>query len=238
MRIWVLSICLLLSGLRPPATGAEETPAAILEHSRSVYGALTSYSDTGTAFKEYGPSSHDESHFKTAFTRAPRHFLFEYHKPSGDHIVIWGDPDAFHVWWKATGQVTEYPNPKNSGAITLNDYPTDGVITKITPMLYPKGNLPGSLMHFEPERFAGTEEVGGSKCYKLEGTSSDTYGDTGKKVNVHKLVVWIDTSTFLVRKIFEQSPSAPGTLNQITTTFDPKANPQLGSDTFKFEPPK
>jgi len=51
--------------------------------------------------------------------------MFDYRKPQRrPEIVIWGDPDAFHVWWKTTGQVTEYPNPKNTGAITLSDFPT------------------------------------------------------------------------------------------------------------------
>ena len=102
---------MLLLALRPPALRAEETPAAILEHTRSVYAALTSYSDTGAVLKEYSPTSRDEYSFATYFTRAPRHFMFDYRKPS-DRIVIWGDPDAFHVWWKATGQVSEYPIPR------------------------------------------------------------------------------------------------------------------------------
>ena len=56
MRFFVLSSCLLLLALRLPELRAEETPAAILEHTRSVYAALTSYSDTGTLLNEYGPS--------------------------------------------------------------------------------------------------------------------------------------------------------------------------------------
>jgi hypothetical protein len=132
MRFFFVSSCLLLLALRPPELRAEETPAAILEHTRSVYAALTSYSDTGTLLKEYSPISHDEYSFATYFTRAPRHFMFDYRKPS-DRIVIWGDPDAFHVWWKTTGQVTEFPNPKNTGAITQSEFPTGGATTKIPP---------------------------------------------------------------------------------------------------------
>ena len=238
MRFVLVSSCLLLLALRAPATRAEETPAAILEHTRSVYAALTSYSDTGTALKEYSATSRDEYSFTTYFTRAPRHFMFDYRKPSGDRIVIWGDPDAFHVWWKTTGQVTEYPNPKNTGAITLSDYPTGGAITKIPPLLYSKGNLPGAIQTFEPDRMAGMEDVGGSKCYRLEGTSSDLYAQTGKKVNVRNLTVWIDSTSYLIRKIAEEAPAAPGSLNRTTTTFAPQANPKLTDDSFKFTPPR
>jgi outer membrane lipoprotein-sorting protein len=238
MRFFAVSSCLLLLALRPPALRAEETPAAILEHTRSVYAALTSYSDTGTALKEYSPTSHDENSFATYFTRAPRHFLFDYRKPSGDRLVIWGDPDAFHVWWKTTGQVTEYPNPKNTGAITLSEFPTGGAITKIPPLLYSKGNLPGAIPHFEPDRLAGMEDVAGNKCYRLEGTTSDLYSETGKKVNVRNLTVWIDSTSYLIRKILEEAPAAPGMLDRTTTTFHPQANPKLNDDPFKFAPPK
>ena len=237
MRIIVVSSCLLLLALRPPALRAEETPAAILEHTRSVYAALTSYSDTGTVLKEYSPTSRDEYSFATYFTRAPRHFMFDYRKPS-DRIVIWGDPDAFHVWWKTTGQVTEFPNPKNTGAITQSEYPTSGAITKIPPLLYFKGNLPGAIPTFEPDRLAGMEDVARKKCYRLEGTTSDLYAATGKKVNVRHLTVWIDSTSYLIRKILEEAPATPGMLNRTTTTFDPQANPKINDDSFKFAPPK
>jgi outer membrane lipoprotein-sorting protein len=238
MRLFVMSSFLLLLALQPPALRAEETPAAILEHTRSVYAALTSYSDTGTALSEYSPTSHDENSFATYFTRAPRHFMFDYRKASGDRLVIWGDPDAFHVWWKTTGQVTEYPNPKNTGALTLSDYPTNGAITKIPSLLYSKANLPGAVQQFEPDRLAGMEDVGGNKCYRLEGTTNDQYAKTGKKVNVRNLTVWIDSTSYLIRKILEDAPAPPGMLDRTTTIFDPQANPKLNDDPFRFVPPK
>jgi outer membrane lipoprotein-sorting protein len=237
MRFFLMSSCLLLLALRPPELRAQETPAAILEHTRSVYAALTSYSDTGTLLKEYSPTSHDENSFATYFTRAPRHFLFDYRKPS-DRLVIWGDPDAFHVWWKTTGQVTEFPNPKNTGAITQSEYPTSGAITKIPPLLYAKANLPGAVQHFEPNRLAGMEDVEGNKCYRIEGTTSDEYAQTGKKVDVRNLTVWIDSTSYLIRKIIEEAPAVPGMLNRTTTTFHPQANPKLNDDSFQFAPPK
>jgi hypothetical protein len=224
--------------LTPMVLHAEESPAAILEHARAVYGALNSYSDTGTVIYEYGPTAHDEQKFSTEFNRNPRHFLLDFRKGSGDRIVITGDPDAFHVWWKATGQVTEFPNPKNTGAITLNEFPTNAVSTKIPTLLYGKANLPGALTHFAPERDAGLEPCGEKKCHRLEGDTSDVYGSTGKNVNIRKLTVWIETETFLIHKVTEEAPSAPGTLNRTTTSFIPQANPTLADDVFKFTPPK
>lgn len=236
MRFSIVSRCLLLLALRAVAMRAEESPAAILEHTRSVYAALNSYADRGTVLKEYTASSHDQFGFTTYFNRTPRHLLFEYRTPS-DRYVVWADPDAFHVWWKATGQVTEYPNPKNSGAILTSDYPTGASISKIIPLLYAKAGLPGAVAHFEPSHLAGTEVIAGNKCYRLDGGTSDSYGQTGKQINVRKLSVWIDATTYLIRKTVEDAPAAPGALNRTTTTFEPQANPKLNDDVFKFAPP-
>jgi hypothetical protein len=153
-------------------------------------------------------------------------------------MVIWGDPDAFHVWWKTTGQVTEYPNPKNTGAISLSDYPTDGAITKIPTLLYSKASLSGALARFAPASVESTEPIGGQPCYRLGGKTNDLYGESGKQVNIRNLTVWIDTKTYLVRRVLEESPAAPGMLDRTTTTFDPKANPAIADASFKFSPPK
>jgi outer membrane lipoprotein-sorting protein len=231
------SICLLLV-LRPLAAYAAETPEAILEHTRSVYAALSSYSDKGTVTKEYTATSRDTYSFTTRFNRSPRHFLFDFNTPSGGRLVIWGDPDAFHSWWKATGQANDYPNPSNTNALTLNDYPTNGAISKIVPLLYAKAALPGTIAQFVPSRLAGMEQVGDTKCFKLEGIASDSYGATGRKVNTRVVTLWIDSASYLVRKISEESPASPGMLNRITTTFDPQANPKLEDGVFRFSPPR
>jgi outer membrane lipoprotein-sorting protein len=227
----------LLLTLSSMTVHAEEAPAAILEHARTVYAGLDSYADTGTVIYEYSPTAHDEHRFSTAFIRSPRHFLMDVRKGSGDRIVITGDPDAFHSWWKATGQVTEFPNPKNTGALMLNAFPTAAVSTKIPTLLYSKANLPGAFQNFVPGRNAGLESCGEQKCYRLEGTTSDLYG-TGAEVNVRKLTVWIETGSYLVRKVTEEAPSAPGALNRTTTIFVPQADPKLADDAFQFTPPK
>jgi len=238
MKTIVLGASAVILMLASAASQAQESPATILEHVRSTYEALNSYSDTGTVIYEYSPTAYDEHKFSTAFNRNPRYFLLDFRKGGGDRLVITGDPDAFHSWWKATGQVTDFPNPKNTGAITLNDYPTNAVSSKIPSLLYGKANLPSAFQHFVPERDAGIESCGEKKCHRLEGGTSDLYVGTGKQVNVRKLTVWIEADTYLVRKVTEEAPSPQGTLNRTTTTFIPQANPQLADDVFKFTPPK
>jgi len=104
--------------------------------------------------------------------------------------------------------------------------------------LYSKASLSGALARFAPTSVESTEPIAGQPCYRLGGKTNDLYGESGKQVNIRNLTVWIDTKTYLVRRVLEESPAAPGMLDRTTTTFDPKANPAIADDSFKFSPPK
>jgi outer membrane lipoprotein-sorting protein len=224
--------------LQTSPTYADESPDAVVQHVRETYAALQSYADRGVVIREYGESTQDRHTFTTAFNRAPRHFLFDFHKQGGDRFVIWGDPDAFHTWWKTTDQRTDYPNPNNVSAINLNDFPTSGSATKITVLLYSKAPLIGALTHFADPSLEGTEKIGGQECYRIVGRTSDVYGATGKEVALRKVTLWIDTKSLLIRQIREEAKATPGAMNRLTTTFEPAANPSLPNTAFQFTPPE
>lgn len=235
MSVIVLSGLLWAGAMR---ARAEDSPATIVQHMRDTYAELGSYADTGTVLQEYGPDSRDQHSFSTFFNRAPRHFLMDFRKQSGDRIVIWGDPDAFHSWWKETGAQSEYPNPNNSNAIILNDFPTSGAATKVTSLLYAKANLASALSNLRDLALEGTEPFGDRKCYRLRGTASDFYGQSGREVNVRKITLWIDTQSYLLRQVREEAPAAPGSLDRTTTTYQPRANPQIPATSFAFTAPR
>jgi len=226
-------IAIAVVALTPVGTAyAAESAAGILDAARATYAALKSYSDTGTVTEEFGPSARSQHTFTTRFNREPRGFLFAMHKEGGDRLVVWADPGAFHVWWKATGAQTDYPNPNNSGAITLNDFPTVGAITKMTSLLYSKAGLVSSLSNATLLEGTPMEDIAGQRCYRLTGTTKDFYGQSGRSVNTRTLTIWIDARTHLVRQIREEGPSAPGSRNRTTTVFEPLANPALGAESF------
>jgi hypothetical protein len=85
---------------------------------------------------------------------------------------------------------------------------------------------------------AGTELVNGRPAHKLTGIARSTYG-TGRVTNVRATTVWIDVETLLVRKLFEESPrgTLPGTRSRVTTVFEPRANPPMEDDRFRFALP-
>jgi outer membrane lipoprotein-sorting protein len=209
---------------------------AILQKARDAYAQMQSYSDTGVIRYEYGASSQDQHTFSTAFIRKPRHFLLQFHKQGGDEYVIWSDADAFHTWWKTTGQQTDYPNPNNTPAISMSGQNTSGTALKIPTVLYGKA-FGAAMLNIADPVLDGTEDVGGHRCHRITGRASDVYSATGKEVNIRKVTVWIDTDSFLIRKMVEESKPLPGQRNRTTTSYEPRANPTLEDASFRFMPP-
>jgi len=245
--IRVTSIVLALFALSYPSVtfrAAARLPAAedSLERARATYAALNAYSDTGVVINEFGPANSPvkEQHtFTTYFRRAPRGFYFDFKKQSGDRFVIWGDPEAFHTWWKTTGMKNDYPNPNNVGAFATAEPVAHEAALKITALLYAKAAMQGAFTNFTDAAKDGTEDIGGHKCYRLVGLAYDVYGATGNKVNVRKMTVWIDADSLLIRKVVEvPNDVPPGNINRVTTTFEPQANPTIDESRFKFTPPQ
>jgi outer membrane lipoprotein-sorting protein len=213
----------------------------ILARTRAAYAALSSYEDTGTVDLEFGPAGNvgRERHTFTTSYRAPRHFYFDFTKyQKFDRYVVWSDEQSFHSWWQTTGVETAYPKGQGSTAIVIAASPTQNSIAQITPLLFPKAGLTGTLTEFGDVTIAGQESVDGRTCHKLTGIARSVYG-TKHVVNVRKTTVWIDAESFLVRRIVEDPPEgAPvGAGMRVTTTFHPKANPPLEDRRFVFTVP-
>lgn len=214
----------------------QSAPSAddIAQKMRDTYGTFSSYSDSAVIVREYGAT--DRHTFTTYFNRAPRHFLLDFHKQGGDRYVVWGDPDAFHTWWKTTQQTTDYPNPNNASAITLSGPPTQDAVMKIPTLLYSKANLGGDFTNFADAKLEENEAISGHSCYRVTGKASDRYAASGKEVNIRKMTLWIDTESFLLRQVREEWPPVGGTSTRMTTTYDPQANPTIEPAKFKFVP--
>jgi len=235
LALWIRLACgLWLLGYLAAASALAQNADEIVQKMRDAYGVLNSYSDSAVIVREYGAT--DRHTFDTFFSRSPRHFLLDFHKQGGDRYVVWGDPDAFHTWWKTTMQTTDYPNPNNTAAITLSGPPTQDAIAKIPTLLYSKANLGGDFANFADSKLDGNEDIGGHACYRIAGKASDMYSATGKEVNIRKVVLWIDKQSFLLRQVREEWPPLGGTSTRVTTTYEPQANPPIEPAKFKFAP--
>lgn len=218
------------------ATGAE-----VYEKSRAAYAALKSYSDTGTVTTEYkdaGEAIVEKHSFKT-FYRAPRQFFFEFKEDpnaGGEQFVIWSDGGDFQTWWSETRVHEKYEKGRGATAFALASLPTKESALQIAPLLFAQSELHGSISHLDQPRLAGTESINGRNCYKLIADKRET----GRGEETRSVTVWIDAETYLVRKVFEDTPpdSGAGIISRVTTTFEPQVNPKIDETRFAFTPPK
>jgi outer membrane lipoprotein-sorting protein len=234
----VFASLLALSAAAGAAALAQSPDAGDVMHRvRTAYGELRSYADTGTVTVEYGTSSVDRHTFATAFIRAPRAFRLDVTKQAGDRYVVWGNPEAFATWWKATGQRFDYPNPNNAPAISTSGRNTAGVGLKIPTLLYATAPLGGDFANLAGLSVAGREAVGGRACHVVAGSASDTYAASGREVNVRRLRLWIDAETFAIRRVVEEWPAPPGQRSRTITSYEPQFDPALDASGLTFTPP-
>lgn len=208
----------------------------IVKKMRDTYAALTSYADTGVVIIDSGFPTLDRHTFATSMCRTPRHFILDFRKQGGDRFVIWGDPDAFHTWWKTTGQQTDYPNPNNTGAISLSGRNASAAL-KVPTLWYSKVPLGGDFNNYTDVELDGKEVLEGRLCYRLIGRASDKYAATEREVNIRRMTVWIDTESTLIRQVREDWKGVAGRTSRVTTTYQPQANRALDDSKFKFTPP-
>jgi hypothetical protein len=241
-RLLAVAIALAATmGATPPRSmhAAAQAPPVdkILADMRKVYADLTAYADTGEVISEYGTGSTDRFTFTTYFNRVPRGFLLDFRKGQ-DQYVIWGDPDAFHSWWKATSQQYDYPNPNNSGALTGSPRNTLNTAQKIPTLIYAKADLGGDFSRFTSPTAAADEDVNSHRCHRLNGEIYDSYGATGRRSNTRQMTVWIDVESSLIRKVLEEAQALPGQRSRVTWVYDPQANPTIDPAKFRFTPGK
>jgi outer membrane lipoprotein-sorting protein len=225
-----------------PAPQAGASAQDVVRRSQAAYAALRSYADTGSVDTEFGPPNavlREHHTFRTLF-RAPRRFLFDFVKQdAADRFVVWGDDEAFHTWWQATGVADVYPKGQGGAAFVAGGQPTLNSLMVLSPWLFPQAELDGALTEFGDATLAGTDAINGHSCYKLLGVGKSVYRQSGHVVNVRKMSVWIDAETLLVRRVFEDTADGSAAyVNRFTTTFDPQANPTLADARFAFAPPK
>jgi outer membrane lipoprotein-sorting protein len=241
-RIAVLAACTAALAFAGQAAAQTADAAAILEQSRAAYAALDSYADTGEVLVEYrqaGAPPSVERHRFTTFYEAPRQFYFRFDKDPNaakEAFVIWCPGDEFQTWWSATRVHEIYPQGQGATAFALGTLPTQGSALIIPSLLFPTAGLQGPLATFEAPRYAGIAEIGGRQVHEL---SADVRMNHWNDVT-RPTTVWIDAETFLVLRVREGSPSdgPAGLENQVTTSFEPRANPELDESRFRFEVPQ
>lgn len=247
-----LAVCgAWLVAARPISGPAGEPVFAedILAKSRVVYASLKSYSDSGTVAAEFDGFV-ERAKFRTRY-RAPNDFLLEYRGQETEYSTgLRAENPAHHVLWMVSGNLERW----DAGMKTHERYPaaggqqveavagsaayTAGTSVLIPSLLFSKTRLVGTLQEIADASVAGTENVNGRPCHKVVGVARSVY-PTGQVFNVRPVVVWIDTETLLIRKVFTDTPQGypVGAISRLTVTLNPHLNPTLTDSSFRFTIP-
>jgi hypothetical protein len=226
----------------------------LLARSMAAYAALTSYADSGTATHET-ESGLDVGHFHTYYRRPPAAFYFEWGRrvmmstKPGDSLPL---PDKRRVFWLVNGDLQTYV--RDGGSAEHRTYPgatsnqpsvlasakygTMETITLVPSLLFQKANLVGPIQEIAEISLAGTEPVSGHRCHKLVGIARSVY-PSGAITNVRPIVVWIDTESLLIRRVFTDTPKnyPVNSVSRVIYALDPVANPELDDGKFQFTVP-
>lgn len=222
----------------------------VLTKMRAAYEALASYADSGTVLDESSGFT-DRSTFRTFFTREPNNLFIEFRGggaeyktgsrvPSNEHIVLWMESGELQTWSGATQAHETYPRAAGQQVNVVKNagYFTHGISVLIPSHLYPAARMASPVHAAEEVEADGFETVNGRKCYRLLGVERWRY-PSGQETGVRAITIWVDAETYLIHKVFEDTPKGypRNEISRRTTTIKHRANPKLDPAQFRFTVP-
>jgi hypothetical protein len=232
---------------RRPAFNAED----VLARTRAAYEKLTSYADSGTVLEESNGFT-DRSVFRTFFTRQPNNLFVEFRGvaseyqignrvPLTTHVVLWMQNGELETWSSASQSHDTYPRAEGQqvNAVKSAAHFTSGISVLVPSHLYGKAaNLASAIDAAEEVEADGFETVNGRKCYRLIGVERWRY-PSGQETSVRAITIWIDAETYLIHKVFQDTPKGypRNEISRRTTTIKHRANPKLEPAQFQFKVP-
>lgn len=231
---------------RRPAYDAND----VLGKMRAAYAALTSYADSGTVLDESSGFT-DRSTFRTFYTREPNNLFIEFRGVASEykmgnripltaHIVLWMEAGELQTWSAADQAHTTYPRAEGQqvNAVKNAGYYTHGISILIPSHLYTQSGMASPVHAAEEVEADGFETVNGRKCYRLLGVERWRY-PSGQETGVRAITIWIDAETYLIHKVFQDTPKGypRNEISRRTTTIKHRANPKLTPAQFRYTVP-
>ena len=233
--------------VRPAPYDANE----VLGKMRAAYEALSSYADSGTVLDETSGFT-DRSTFRTFFNRNPNNLFIEFRGiaseyklgnriPLTAYIVLWMENGELQTWSGADQAHSTYPRAEGQqvNAVKNAGYYTHGISVLIPSHLYSQSGMASPVHAAEEVEADGFETVNGRKCYRLLGVERWRY-PSGQETGVRAITIWIDAETYLIHKVFQDTPKGypRNEISRRTTTIKHRANPKLAPTQFRFTVPE
>jgi hypothetical protein len=222
----------------------------VLAKTRAAYEALTSYADSGTVLEESSGFT-DRSTFRTFFTREPNNLFIEFRGVASEykignrvpltaHVVLWMENGELQTWSSASQAHETYPRAEGQqvNAVRGAAHFTSGISVLVPSHLYGEAGLASAVHATEDVEVDGLETVNGRKCYRLLGVERWRY-PSGQETGVRAITIWVDAETYLIHKVFQDTPKGypRNEISRRTTTIKHRANPKLAPEQFRYTVP-
>ena len=222
----------------------------VLGKMRAAYAALTSYADSGTVLDE-SVGYTDRSTFRIFFTREPNNLFIEFRGIASEYksgarvplnadIVLWMENGELQTWSGAAQAHETYPRAAGQqvNAVKNAGYYTYGISALIPSHLYTNAGMASPVHAAEEVEADGFETVNGRKCYRLLGVERWRY-PSGQETGVRPITIWIDAETYLIHKVFQDTPKGypRNQISRRTTTIKHRANPTIAPAQFRYTVP-
>jgi hypothetical protein len=214
------------------------TAQQVLEKAAATYASCRSYQDAGVVLTTfYGFWALETRRpFATSFVRDGG-FRFEYREEQersitgeflhgDDRMVIWGDGTRVKTWWTTEdGRIDECSLDMALGGAAG----VSGGASRAVPSMLLADKLGGlNPLSIENPLVQGIETIDGHDCYKVVG-----------RHNHRTESVWIDSHTFLLRRVENAKHELDDTSTvEDVTVYDPAINIDIDPAVFMFVPPK
>jgi hypothetical protein len=198
-QLTLAGCCLFVAALAVQSCGADEptpdkmTGREILDRMANVYARCRSYRDAGvvqTMFVQANGNRTVKRPFKTAFVR-PDRFRFEYTEKQRvweNRFIVWQNGRDVRTWWSVRPGVEK---PESLGlAIAGATGVSGGSAHTIPAQLLPTEIGGRQLTEMRDVKRAEDAKLDKVDCFRIEGKFVDS-----------PMTVWIDSHTFLVRRI-------------------------------------
>jgi outer membrane lipoprotein-sorting protein len=225
--VLLFSIVFNLAGCGKESSSSGLSAETFLAQMRQTYASCQTYQDTGVVTTTFSQSSGnwiDEKPFLTAFVR-PDRFRFEYKEmPSSVEYryIIWRNGAEVLSWWDVT------PGIKTEDSLSTAIAGATGVSggsAATIPSLLISDQVGLRFEITQAQRF-DDEEINGINCYRIQGNFASDLA-----------TIWIDTKTFLIRRIKTQH-TFPDFSTETVTTYMPIADGAVADDLLAFNPPQ
>src|SRR5688500_3673089 len=222
----------------------------VLGKMRAAYAGLASYADSGTVLDET-VSYTDRSTFRTFFTRDPNNLFIEFRGiatedkagnrvPLRQHMVLWMENGELQTWMSESQAHETYPRAagKQVNAVRIAGLYTRGTSVLIPSHLYTNAGMASPVHAAEEVEADGFETVNGRRCYRLLGIERWRY-PSGQETGVRPVTIWIDAETYLIHKVFQDTPKGypRKQIDRRTTTIKHRANPTRTPAQFRYTVP-